>query len=453
MRKTVVLAIIWLAACAVMRLTAAPIDDLPPEARSRQQFQEIAARIDMGGDLFFIGNVDDMLERLVHDLTSPGTNSPAGTPEEQLIDNSLDRMRLFLKKSGLLGLKGFGTSIAPKGKGIHSVKMFIQRDYVDSSFPFWRGFFGWQPRRLESVDFLPGDTAFAHVVTMDLKTIWGLIVSAVHDVASPTTAHEFDERVRALNEALGVSVNQLLSSLGDELFVSVQLSPDETGLIPSAAGFITVPRYSFLVGTATRDDTLRALIEIQFARKRFAMVEKAVEDNLMRYVKNPLPAPMVFQPAYASLGGYFIMGSSPDIVENALLAFSHKSGLASRRSFQTAFRDLKMVNNGVTYVAPEMGALMTGVQSAHLHAARDPMAEHPAYDRLVTRLFDRGRDISCAYVIQNWKSGVMITGNSSRGGKEAMENLLTPPAGILTDLLIREKWPLFLLDRWTNSLR
>jgi len=248
-------------------------------------------------------------------------------------------------------------------------------------------------------------------------------------------------------------MNQLFSSLGDELFVSVQLSPDEMGVIPSAAGFITVPRYSFLIGTATRDDTLRALIEIQFARKGFAMVEKAVEDNLMRYVKNPLPAPMVFQPAYASSSGYFIMGSSPDIVEKALLAYSHKSGLAARRSFQTAFRDLKMVNNGVTYVAPEMGALMTGVLSAHLHAARKPMTEHPAYDRLVTRLFDRGEDISCAYVIQNWKSGVMITGNSSRGGKEVMENLLTPSAGILTDLLIREEWPLFLLEKWTNSLR
>ena len=337
-------------------------------------------------------------------------------------------------------------------KDIHSVKIFIQRDYVDSNFPFWRGWFGWQPRRLNAVRFLPADTAFAHVVTMDLNTLWDLLVSGIHDVASSQTARSFDTHIRALNEALGMSVNQIFSSLGDEIFVSIQLSPEKKGVLPTAAGFITVPQYSFLIGTAIRNDMLRALIEIQFAHKKLTMVEKRVEEKLMRYVKQPFPAPMILQPAYASCDGYFIMGSSPDVVEAALIAYSHQSGLATRQVFQSAFRDLNMVNNGITYVAPEMGTMISRARSAYFHALRTPVSKHPAYDRMMTRLFDRGANLSCAYVIQNWKSGIMITGNSSRGGKEVIANLLAPPAGFLADFLIREEWPISIIEKWTNGL-
>jgi len=411
------------------------LNEQNPEDLSRQQFQAVASRLDVGGDLFFVGNVDGLFEQFVDELLSGAPALPPDTREEQSVKASLDRLRVFLKESGLFAIRGVGASVVPRGDGDHSVKLFIQRDYLDSDLPFWRGFVGWQPRRLACLDFLPPDTAFVHAATLEIESLWGLLTGAVNRVAPKGAEAAFDAKVASLQNTLGMGIGQILNSLNSEFFLSIQLSRDKQTVFPTAGGFVTTPEPSFLVGAAVKDELLRGLFEIQLAKAGQTVVEKRVGDSIMRFVDRPVPAPMNLQPAYASHAGFFILGSSPAVIEKALVSYDHKSGLLSRRDFKRAFRGLTMVNNGITYVSPEMGSTIADIRIAHLEAMRNPMPQHPAYDRIVSRLTHRGADASCAYVIQNWKSGIMIAGNSSKGGKDVMAALAATPMSLLTTFL------------------
>ncbi|MBC8453774.1 hypothetical protein H8D64_01820 [PVC group bacterium] len=409
------------------------------EVLSRQQFQQIASRLDVGGDLFFVGNLDGLIEQFVDDLLSGLSAVPAKTPGDQTIKESMGRLQSFLGKNGFFAFRGVGASIKPRSDGDHSVKIFIQRDNIDSGLPLWRGLVGWHPRRLICLDFLPPDTAFAYAATLEMESIWNLLNSAVKEVVPKKTAETFAMNITKTQNFMGMGVGQILSSLANELFVSVQLSSKEKIILPTSVGFVTIPEPSFLACTAVEDETLRALIEIQISKRGKTVVEKQVGAYVMRYVERPLFPLLKIQPAYASCSGFFIMGSSPEVVEKALLSYAHKSGLVARREFKNAFRGLTMINNGIIYAAPAMGKAIAKIKTNYLESIRTTIPQHPATEKIISRLIHHSANASCAYVVQNWKSGIMIAGNSSRSGKDLIADLTAAPLGLLTALLMQEK--------------
>jgi len=405
-------------------------------ASNRRQFQEIAAKLDAGGDLFLVVNTDKVIDKVMDAAINADVGIPADNPHEKEVRESIERVRTFLLRNGFSAIHGAGISSVPQDDGSNSVKLYISRDYIDSNLPLWRGLVGWHPRRLISLDFIPADTVMARAGTPEPESLWKVIRAGIDEAAAPATQKQFNDRLKNVNSALGMDIEDLLKSIRNEVMVSVRFSETEQSVIPTKAGLITIPAPEFLIVVGSDNDILKGLIASKFSEHKIPLNESTVDDVLIRSSSVKLPSLIPMQPTYASEAGFFLLGSTPDIVADALLAYRHKTGLISRPEFKNAFRGLSMVNNGIIYVSAEMGEVMSHIHDANHTEITAGSDKHPAAARIIKQLMScNGKPQSVALIIQNWKKGVMIMGNSSIGGQDFITRLAAFPLHNLPGIL------------------
>jgi len=404
-------------------------------AVDRRQFQDIASKLDLGGELMLVLNTAAVVDRFI-DAAVAREVEAADDPHEREVRETIHRFHKFLGRNGVSAIHGLGVSMVPRDDGLHTLKMFLSRDYVDSSLPLWRGLLGWHPRRLLSLDFLPGGTAMVRAGTPEPQSLWKMVRSAVDEVAPQPSRDRFKAWRKATETTLGMDIEALIGSLRDEALLAVRFSETEQSVIPTEGGLVTIPAPAFLIVVGTGDDVLRGIIESQFAKHRITLNESKVGDVIMRSADQKLPSLIPMQPAYATQSGFFLFGSSPSIVADALLAYRHKNGLLTRPEFKEAFKGLSMVNNGIVYMSPKMGDVMGKVREAKVDHMLADTSKHPATSRMLKQLLTySGQDQSCALVIQNWKTGVMVMGNSAWGGQDVLARLIAVPVRLVTGLL------------------
>ncbi len=409
-------------------------------AANRRQFQEIASKLDVGGDFFLVVNTDKIIDRLMIAAIDADVGIPADDPHEKEVRETIGRFNKFLTRNGFSAVHGAGMSSVPSDDEMNAVKLYISRDYIDSNLPLWRGLIGWQPRRLISLDFIPADTVMARAGTPELASLWKVFCSAVDEVAPESSQKRFASWTDNINTAIGIEISELLVGIRDEIMVAVRFSETEQSLIPSKGGFVTIPSPSFLIVIGTDNDLLKGIIEAKLAKYKITLNESTVGEVLMRTARNKLPSLIPMQPTYATEAGFFLLGSTPDIVADALQAYRHKNGLISRPEFKKAFQGLPLVNNGIVYMSPEMGQILGHIRAAGIDSVVAESEKHPATNRILRQLLTyNGKDQSAALVIQNWKNGVMIMGNSAIGGQDAITRLIAFPLRSLPDILCSTK--------------
>lgn len=402
----------------------------------RQQFQEIASHLDLGGELMLVVNTDSLVDSVLESAATADVGIPADAPEEQEIREGINRLHAYLNRNGFAAIHGAGMSVMHREDGLHALKVYVARDFRDSNLPLWRGLVGWHPRRLLSLDFLPAETALTHAGTPALGPLWKVINSAVDDVASQHTQDRFSAWNERVNKALGVEIEVLIESLRDEALIAVTLSKQEQSVIPTQGGLVTIPAPELLLVIGTSSEVARGVLEAQFAKHKITLIESQVGDVLIRSAKNKLPSPIPMQPSYAIQDDFLILGSTPDIVGKALLAYRHKNGLLARPDFKQAFLGLSMVNNGIIYMNPDMGEVIGNICESGIEKKLKGVSQYPTATRLMRHLLAFGGEHqSYALVVQNWKKGVMVMGSCSRGGKAIMTRMAAHPARIMAMLL------------------
>jgi len=390
----------------------------------RRQFQTIASKLDFGGDIFAVVNTEGLIDRMMSAAMDAESGLPANDPREKDVRQTLGKLRMFLLHNGFTAVHGAGISSLPLEEGRNAIKFFVSRDYIDSNLPLWRGLVGWLPRRLRSLDFIPADAAMVRAGTPQFDSLWKVLTAAVDEVAAPETRERFNRGVKRCEALLGLGPGMLLDSLGDEFMVCARISKTEQFAVPVAGGEATIPVLDFLVVVAVKNDILRGVVQSKFAELNIVLNEAVAGNVPMRVSSVTYEKPFPFQPAYASTGGYFVFGSSPEIVADALLAFRHKNGLVSRDDFKAAFRGLPMVNNGIIYISSEMGEILAHLRASEVEQKLAGLGRHPALQRIVRQaLTFCGKPIEAAFVILNWKTGVMVMGNSSLGAQDIIAAL------------------------------
>jgi hypothetical protein len=210
---------------------------------------------------------------------------------------------------------------------------------------------------------------------------------------------------------------------------AVSFSRTEQIPVSAGSGLVSMPAPSFLLVVSAKTDILRGLVTAKFARHGIALNESAIGDVIMRVSQKKITVPFAVQPAFASTSGYFLLGSTPEIVADALLAYRHKNGLISRPEFKSAFQGLSMVNNGIIYISPDMGRFFGKMRDFKIEQHISEMRKHPAFYRIMKQIMSYdGKTEEAAFVIHNWKNGVMIMGNSSIGGQDAAMRMLAKAA-------------------------
>ena len=403
-------------------------------ALSKQRFESIVANLDTGGDLLVVANLEGYVQGLVSNITKFAMALPQTGPASEDIQAAFARIPGFLSKNGFYAVQGFGASVVPRADGLNTVKVFLCRDPAAAGSPLWRGLVGGQPRNLECAGFLPADTVLARTGTAEWPQLWKLVRSGVAEFATPEGAASFNLQLSTLSTNMGVDLDKVFASLGAEGFFSLQLSRVSTIEIPSQGGAsVRMPCPSLLIGLAVKDDTLVKAIERPMARSKIPVVKTQVGSTTISSITVQNKSPFPFQPSFAIYSNVFLIGSTTEVVSDAIKAFKGSSGLVATAEYRKAFQGLPAANNGIFYMSPRLMKAVMELQASMTASGGEEGGGPPAF---LGEMLSAGGDLQSAFVIQNLPAGVLTTGASSSGGKELVGTVLVAPAGLLAAIAI-----------------
>jgi hypothetical protein len=405
-----------------------------PEA-VRQAFTAVAARLDKGGDLMVVANVDGMIERSMADIVeimSTATVDDAKAKEAMAI---VKKLHAFLKKNGFYAINGLGMSSVPRADGQNVVKMFISRDAEAAMLPLWRACVGGAPRELQSIRFLPANTELARAGTADIKQLWALIQKGVSEVAPAEAAQQFAQGIEGAAKMIGTPVDQLIGSIGADSVIGIQFSSDAKITIPAGEKQMAIPSPSLLLAMQVKDDTLMALVKGQVAKMGMPLTESQVEGTTIYSMNLPVPVVPV-QLAMAQHKGYLLIGTTAQTLTDAIKAYAGKGGLIATAAYKVAFAGQPAKNNGIAYVSERFGEIIRSIEESAMALAPATGAQDKASRELVQRLLDRQQNYGCAITIMNYKSGVRASGTTSASGQQLVVSMAIAPVGMMAAIAI-----------------
>jgi len=406
----------------VVLMVLAPWSSTLAQDPGVRHFQDIAARLDIGGDLFLVMHAGRWLEAVLTRLEGGEDSIPPASAEERDLREASGQLRRFASRQGISGLQGIGISSVPLQGGMSNLKIFLLRDAQDANLPFWRGLFGWQPRRLLSLDFLPPDMEFVWASTPDFEGLWQLLESARSELQQEGLDRMMQQLTATSEKLVEKEPLLFLRSLRDEILVSARARPVEAGS--------TSVSWEWLVVVGTGEPVMFHAVQHAFERAGRTLQDVMIGGHTMHRVQLPAEAEEGTVPyAFASVPGFFLIGNSARMIEDALRSQRHRSGLLARPEFIDAYRGQNMVNNGILYVSKQGAETLR-----HLHNARVlasvPATLDPFSQQLLEELAGGSlRGSVCALTLANWRQGIMIAGRSGIGGTAMGSWLGSFPAG------------------------
>ena len=403
-------------------------------ALSKQRYEAVMSHLDTGGDLLVVANLEGYLQSLVSNITLLVSAIPPSGPDSG-VHATVARIPGFLDRNGFYAVQGFGASVVPRSDGLNTLKMFLARDPAASKLPLWLGVVGGEPRELKATRFLPTDTVFVRTGTGEWPQFWNLVRAGVTEFATPEGAADFNRALSDLATNPGMDLDQMFKSLGSEGFFSIQFSSTSTIEIPSgsAGTSLKFPSPSLLIGVAVKDDTLVKSIEASLARKQMPTLKTQAGTSVVNTLNFPLPLPVPLQPSYSIHSGYFLLGSTPEVVADAIKAFDGGGGLAVSPEFKKAFQGQPTVNNGISYMSPRFMKTFAELQSRAMSQSGQDQTE--AFT-LMRQMLGGENDLQSAFVFQNLRDGILMSGTSSSGGKEIMGSVMMAPLGLMAAIAI-----------------
>jgi hypothetical protein len=430
-RISLVVVAIFLLFAVGTRGYAGQVSHHPPMVK--EEFQKVISRLDQGGDLLVVVNVEKLLEQFMANTVEWMSVIPASESKIRDAKATLERLSCFLRDNGFYGVRAIGMSSMPMPDGLNRLRMFISRDPEATNLRLWRGLLGGRPRRLGVLDFLPTDTVVVQAANAEIGQLWELVRSGVREILPQEAAWSFDREAAKISEDLGISLDKLFDSLADEILVSVQLSRETTVRIPTPNVQLAIPEPSLLVGLAIKDETLPRMIETQLTKHEVPTVEKETAGAIIRSVSVPFHSPIPIQPTYTVHSGFLLFGSSPKVIEDAMGAFQTKTGLVSTAEFKKAFAGLSMANNGISYVSPRFSEVLARVRQHLFTAEARSRLPDGAFAQAFLNLLAAADHQSSAFVTSNLEEGVLIQGTSSKRSGEITACLILAPVGLLAN--------------------
>ncbi len=450
MRKATGVAIIGLIGATLIAPPAGAWDAPRDPVAVRETFNEISARLDPGGDLFIVANMEGILENLVNTLVELAELAPASPDDDGPQPAELARkVAAFLGKNGFYAVEGMGFSIVPREDGLNEVKTFIKRGTEAAVLPLWRAMVGVGPAPMQSLAYLPGDTVLARSGTGDIRYLWQMITSAVQEIGGAEAEEGFNAWQEMVTQLVGTSPEALVNSIAPEAVFSLQLSTTETSELPmDGMATLTIPQPTMLMVVAVREHTIVETLKQALAQQlQMPLPEMQVKDATVYTLPIPIPSPIPVAITLATHGNYLLLGSTADVVTEALAVFASGEGLLAQTEFSAAFPEGLEPNNGIIYMSRRLGETFAGVQASMLEQMTDELGSDAGMGVVMQRIFGADKASASAFTIMNYRSGIRISGTSTSGGRELVAAVTAAPLGLMAAIAI----PSFVRARTTSQ--
>lgn len=405
-------------------------------AASRQIYSDIHERLDPGGDLMVIANIDGLVEDAMEAISEFAALAPATPGAANDPAATLAKVAAFLERNGFYAIKGLGMSIVPRGDGMNTFKSFIARDPDAARLPLWKALIGGAPSAMKSHAYLPKNTVLVRSGTADIRALWQLVRSGITEIGGSETAANFEAALAMVPAQTGVTADALIQSIAPEGAISIQLSSTETVSFPlDGTTMVNAPAPTLLLVTAVNDSTIIDTIKKAFAQNlEMPLPEVRLGDATVYNVPIPIPAPFPMQLTLATHGNYLLIGTTSAVVTDALAAATSGDGLATVPEFTAAF-PAATPNNGILFVSSRLGEAFKGARD-QMFAQMPAGGEEMAAFNQIRKLMDQNLDTRTALTYYNLRTGVQTSGISASGGQQLIGSMFVAPMGMMAAIAI-----------------
>jgi hypothetical protein len=308
-----------------------------PKSAEPNSFEEVAAQLDRGGALYFYLSTEQWLAGLSENLLKLRDFVFSSTPAKEFDTADREKAeRIFrivtdlVKKSGLEDITGFGASSFALEPGLHRNKVFIHH-YKGKGTGFLWSAFGKAPHRLTALDLLPADTALAGFADLDLAQLIGVVRQEIEQSGVPEAKQGLDMALLHFSAAAGISLDEVLQSLGGSMGIIVTLDVAKNITVPVGGEGQTIPAPRIALVWEVKDDRIFKQVEKAIAPMP-GLVRVDEPDLRMRTMPLPLPI-MEVRPTAAQWGNYFIVASDDKLIRDIIAAQKDGKGLKATPEF------------------------------------------------------------------------------------------------------------------------
>lgn len=431
------IALLALAGCKETAPATRKVDPLLAEPKvaalksaEPNSFDEVAARLDRGGSLYFYLSTAQWLAGLSQQVASlrdlavtavPGT----GDAERAQMVQAFNVATSLIKKSGLEDVTGLGASSIALEPGVHRNTVFAHHPRGGGTGFLWSAF-GKAPHRLEALDFLPADTALAAFADLDLAQLIGTVRQEVEQAGIPEAKQTLDLALAQLSTLAGMPVDTVLQSLGGSLGLVLTLDPAKPLELPIPDAKQTIPTPRLAIFLAVKDD--RIFKQIETALGASPSLVRVDEAGLqMRTMPMPVMPELTLRATVAQWGNYLVIASDDQLVRDLATAQKSGKGFKSTPEFAKFAQGLPELGNGFQLATQRFSETWNGLQRDLMK--NQPVAT-PGQAALMEKLMAYQKSGAAYSVSAHVENGWLIVGKGSQGASQLALPLIVAPAAI-----------------------
>ena len=395
--------------------------------QTRAIYAETMKELDQGGDFLAYLNTDGVCRNLMDFAREMVASMAAKQPEAAMANEKLAKLDAFLAKNGLYRMRALGMSSAPRADGRFDFKTFLNCAPGSRQTPLWQ-LGGGEPRMLQSMAFLPRDTALFGAGNVDLKLLWQMIRNGLTEIGGSNMTAQVDAMLAMTKMTAGVDVEKTILALGDEMFFAIQLSKERSIMLPMGTNNVPLPEPALLIGLALRDGVLA---EIMQSKTNLPFVVKVIGGDKCYSMPVPVPLPVRIEPALVQHKGFLLLASNPDVLEQAVKARDTQLGLAATPEFKQAFAGFPQLINGMYYDDGRFIVAMQKVQRMQIQAQ-----DNPALQEFMTRWQERFAAAGGAGVRINKPNGNLQLAVTPHSGRVMAMSMAIAPVAVMAAVAI-----------------
>ncbi len=361
--------------CIALSLCGVRAQDEQPEnkyiAQEKADFEKVVKHLDPYGNFFGFLNTEEAVEAIDQSVAKVEALISAALADDPdnaaKVDLAVKAIKQLYLDCGVRDIDALGVSSLRVGEKLYRNKAFFHHSPEKNNGKVW-SLLGNKTHKLDCVDFMPKDTVLAGFIDFDLNVLWNWQFELVQATGNPQVAMIHQMQLANLNQKF--NVQSLVESTGGQM--GILLTANDESLVPipqsGKAKPIEIPEPGIALFMKVKDDQLIKFIYGKFEfeadgeKQSLPFQEKVIEGITARSYILPLPLPIPVSPTFATIDGFLVIASSPDLMADIIKAKKGKGGLKDTDEYKKLVNNLPMEGNGFHYVSPRLSRAITNVQ-------------------------------------------------------------------------------------------
>ncbi len=388
-------------------------------------FQRVAANLDTDGVIYLYWDAEKALGELNKKLESVRDIAVSDPSLSQVEKTSLQKnfdlgIHLILT-SGIQGVKAFGLSSRQVEPGLFLNKTYT---YLPGRSGFVWNSLARARHNFPFIKMIPEDAEGFTFFDLDLAVLWKAVSKELAESGVPEVAQWQQHFAQQAKAFTGLSLDDLLGSLGDQLGVLVTLDRQLTVRIPTGDEQIEMPEPAAALLWKVRNDKLFDRLDALFSMN--PKVSKIEDPGLRLRVLQGVEEIPYLTPSLARYGDYLILSSSEKLVRAIVSADSGKTkGILSSSDFNSLASGVAEKGNSVTYLGKRFQKTLGDLQ---VKVGQMRESGNPILEAMSAKFSAMAADAATYSVGGATQDGWFTTGKTTKDPNEILGECLTIPA-------------------------